>query len=240
MRRRRRRRGPGRVCYNRRVQRLLGLVVALGLSSAVSGCAGAGGAPTGTLDRYASALRNKNYEAAYGLMSSEFRAKVSRDEFVRMMRDNPREAADTADRLGSRHRHLRVTADLVYGLGDSLQLVEEDGAWRLATNPLAFYDQTTPRAALRSFVRAYRLERWDVMLRFVPRSYAELMNVDKLKAQFLGERKDAMAQLMNALEAAVDQPIDEVGPSEARMRYGSGQQVTFSKEEGRWRLKELE
>ena len=41
----------------------------------------------------------------------------------------------------------------------------------IATNPLGFYDQSTPKAALRSFIRAYRLERWDIMLRFVPSSY---------------------------------------------------------------------
>ena len=78
------------------------------------------------------------------------------------------------------------------------------------------------------------------MLRFVPKAYAELMDVEKMRGQFTGERKDAMAQLLNALEANVDQSIDEVGPGEARMRYGAGQQVTFVKEDGRWRLKDLE
>lgn len=212
----------------------------LGTALSLGACSGRGGAPASALDRYAAALRAKNYEAAYDLMSSEFRAKVSRDEFVRMLRDNPREVDDTAGRLASRKRRMQVTADLVYGLGDSLRLIEEDGGWRIADNPLAFYDQSTPRAALRSFVRAYRLERWDVMLRFVPKAYAELMDVEKIRGQFTGERKDAMAQLLNALEANVDQTIDEVGPGEARMRYGAGQQVTFVKEDGRWRLKDLE
>lgn len=219
---------------------LTSLAVLLGTALSLGACSGRGAAPAGALDRYAAALRAKNYEAAYDLMSSEFRAKVSRDEFVRMLRDNPREVDDTASRLASRKRRMQVTADLVYGLGDSLRLIEEDGGWRIADNPLAFYDQSTPRAALRSFVRAYRLERWDVMLRFVPKAYAELMDVEKMRGQFTGERKDAMAQLLNALEANVDQAIDEVGPGEARMRYGAGQQVTFVKEDGRWRLKDLE
>lgn len=218
--------------------RSLGLL--LGGALLIAGCGGARTAPASALDRYASALRAKNYDAAYELMSSEYRARVGRDEFVRMLRDNPREVDDTASRLASRKRRMQVTADLVYGLGDSLRLIEEDGGWRIADNPLAFYDQSTPRAALRSFVRAYRLERWDVMLRFVPKAYAELMDVEKMRGQFTGERKDAMAQLLNALEANVDQAIDEVGPGEARMRYGAGQQVTFVKEDGRWRLKDLE
>ena len=191
------------------------------------------------LDRYAGALRAKNYDAAYALMSSRFRAAVSHDEFVRMMRDNPREVADTADRLGSRQRRLEVSAELRYGLGDTLQLTEENGQWRIATNPLAFYDQTSPRAALRSFLRSFRLERWDVMLRFVPRTYAELMNVDKVKQQFTGERREEMAQLMNQLEANVDEPIEEQG-NEARLRYGAGLEVKFVREEGRWRLQDLD
>ena len=204
---------------------------------------GAGGpraAPTGTLDRYASALKARNYDAAYDLMSSGFRAQVSKDEFVRMMRDNPREVSDTASRLTGKKSRIEVTAELTYGLGDTLHLVHESGAWRIAENPLAFYDQSTPRAALRSFLRAYRLERWDVMLRFVPKAYAELMNADKMKTQFAGqERKEEMSQLMNMLEANLDEPIDEQG-NEARMRYGAGFEVKFVREDGRWRLRDLD
>ena len=67
-----------------------------------------------------------------------------------------------------------MSAEFEYGLGDQMRLVQENGRWRVATNPLAFYDQTTPKAALRSFIRAYRLERWDIMLRFVPTQYRDI------------------------------------------------------------------
>lgn len=225
-------------CYDQAVGRasVLAAVVALGLAA----CGGPRAAPTGTLDRYASALKARNYDAAYDLMSSGFRAQVSKDEFVRMMRDNPREVSDTASRLTGKKSRIEVTAELTYGLGDTLHLVHESGAWRIAENPLAFYDQSTPRAALRSFLRAYRLERWDVMLRFVPKAYAELMNADKMKSQFAGqERKEEMSQLMNMLEANLDEPIDEQG-NEARMRYGAGFEVKFVREDGRWRLRDLD
>lgn len=206
---------------------------------ALAACGGPGTAPTSTLDRYASALKGKNYDAAYDLMSSSFRAKVSKDEFIRMMRDNPREVADTAGRLAGRRSKLEVTAEITYGLGDSLHLVHESGGWRIAENPLAFYDQSTPRAALRSFLRAYRLERWDVMLRFVPKAYAELMTVDKMKLQFTGESKERMDQLMNMLEANIEEPIVEQG-NEGRMRFGAGSEVKFVREDGRWRLRDLD
>lgn len=217
----------------------LAALVATGLVSVGSVGCGGSAPPAAALDRYASALRARNYDAAYELMSTRFRATVSRDEFVAMLRDNPREVAETADRLGGRSRRLEVTAVLRYGLGDELELVQEGGAWRIVTNPLAFYDQSTPRAALRSFLRAYRLERWDVVLRFVPRAYAELMNADKVKEQFTGERQEEMAQLVNQLEANVDEPIEEQG-NDARLHYGPGYEVKFVKEDGRWRLKDLD
>ena len=108
-----------------------------------------------------------------------------------MMRDNPREVDETADRLRGNTAASRSSAELEYGLGDQMRLVEEDGRWRIATNPLAFYDQSTPKAALRSFIRAYRLERWDIMLRFVPNQYREKMDAAKMKAQFTGASKDS-------------------------------------------------
>lgn len=229
--------------YNQRVRRLLApSLLALFALFAIPGGAACGGprtAPTGTLDRYAAALKAKNYDAAYDLMSSGFRAQVSKDEFVRMMRDNPREVSDTASRLTGRKSKIEVTAELTYGIGDTLHLVHEADGWRIAENPLDFYDQSTPRGALRSFLRAYRLERWDVMLRFVPKSYAALMNVEKMKTQFDGERKQEMAELMNMLEANIAEPIDEQG-NEARMSYGAGFRVEFVREDGRWRLKDLD
>jgi hypothetical protein len=225
---------PRPLSYNQRVRFLPAILLVL-----AAACGGPRTAPTGTLDRYASALKAKNYDAAYDLMSSSFRAQFTKDEFVRMMRDNPREVSDTASRLTGRKSKIEVTAELSYGIGDTLHLVHESGGWRIAENPLAFYDQSTPRDALRSFLRAYRLERWDVMLRFVPKSYAALMNVEMMKMQFVGERKQDMAELVNMLEANINEPIDEEG-NEAKMRYGAGFEVKFVREDGRWRLRDLD
>jgi hypothetical protein len=204
----------------------------------LAGCAHGKG-PSQTLDRYGLALKNHDFGQAYDLMSSTFRAKVSRDDYVRMMRDNPREVDETADRLRGKHGSLEVSAEFEYGLGDQMRLVQEDGQWRVATNPLGFYDQTTPKAALRSFLRAYRLERWDVMLRFVPNAYREKMDAAKMKMQFTGGSKEQMETLMNTLEANVDEPIIERG-NDARMAYGDRYEVKFVKEDGVWKLKDLD
>jgi len=198
-----------------------------------------GGGPAGALDSYGHALKSHDYKASYDLMSSEFRSKVSREDYERMMRDNPREVDETADRLRGHHGSIEVSAELAYGLGDQMRLVQEDGGWKIATNPMAFYDQSTPKAALRSFIRAYRLERWDIMLRFVPTQYREKMDAAKMKAQFTGASKESMETLMNSLEANVDETITERG-NDARMQYGDKYEVKFVREDGLWKLKDLE
>jgi hypothetical protein len=215
------------------------LAVLAALASSGVGACSRGSGPNHTLDRYGTALKGHDFSAAYDLMSSTYRGKVSRDEYVRMMRDNAREANETADRLRGKKGHVEVSAEFQYGLGDTMRLVQEDGQWRIANNPLGFYDQSTPKAALRSFIRAYRLERWEIMLRFVPNSYREKMNAQKMQAQFTGPSREQMENLINTLEANVDEPITERG-NDARMTYGDRYTVQFLKEDGAWKLKDLD
>lgn len=212
------------------------VLVAIALGGAA--CGGNKG-PSQTLDRYGRALKNRDFGTAYDLMSSSFRGKVSREDYVRMMRDNAREVDETADRLRGKKGSLEVSAEFEYGLGDKMLLVQEDGKWKIAANPLGFYDQSTPRNALRSFVRAYRLERWDVMLRFVPNAYREKMNPEKMKAQFTGPSREQIDTLVNNLEGNIDEPIVERG-NDARMSYGDRFTVQFVKEDGAWKLKDLD
>lgn len=214
------------------------LAICLILAVGASACS-RGKGPSQTLDKYGRSLKNHDFGSAYDLMSSSFRGKVSREDYVRMMRDNPREVDETAERLRGKRGSMEVSAEFEYGLGDSMHLVQEGGRWRVASSPLGFYDQSTPRAALRSFLRAYRLERWDVMLKFVPDSYREKMSVDKVKGQFRGPAQASMDEMMGKLEANVDEPIVERGP-DARMAYGERYEVKFKKEDGVWKLQDLD
>ena len=224
--------GPPGLRYNGSVRR------ALFVLAVVAACGRSSG-PSNTLDRYGRALKNHDFGESYDQMSSTFRSKVSRDDYVRMMRDNPREVDETAERLRGKHGSLEVSAEFEYGLGDQMRLVQEGGEWKISTNPLGFYDQTSPKSALRSFIRAFRLERWDIMLRFVPSQYREKMDTAKMKAQFTGASVEKMETLMNTLEANVDEPVVERG-NDARMSYGEKYEVKFQKEDGVWKLKDLE
>lgn len=208
------------------------------LATAV-GCGAPSKAPTTVLQQYSLALQQKKYDVAYALMSEQFRARHSKDEFVRMMKENDREVRETANRLKRAHKAFKVSAEFNYGLGDKMRLVQQDGRWRIATNPIHFYSHATPREALRSFIRAYNLKRWKVMLRYVPNKYRKRMNVDKMRKQFDGDNRESVASMMSMLEANLDQPIADKG-NEARMPYGDHYEVKFLREEGQWKIQDLD
>jgi len=202
----------------------------------LGGCGTAKPAPVSALHKYSEALRGGDYDKAYAMMSEEFRETHSKDEFVRVMKENKAEVRETAHRLDSGHRGMEVSASFRYGAGDSLDLVLENGEWKIASNPVVFYSQASPRDALRSFVRAYKLERWDVMLRLIPSEYAAKMDVEKVKLQFLGPRRDEIELMMNSIEGHIDAPIQTKG-TDARMAYGDTE-VVFVREDGVWKIKD--
>lgn len=215
---------------------VLAVSVMLGV---LGGCGPKPQGPEATLDAYRAALARADYASAYDMMSADFRDRHSRDEFVRMMTQSPREVTETVDQLGRSRTAVEIRAELRYGPGDHMRLVREGGGWRVATNPIQFYSQDTPRDTLRSFLRAYRLQRWDVMLRFIPNPYRERMNEDLLRRQFEGEHQDEMAERMKALEANIDAPITDKG-DEARMPYGDRHEVIFVREDGVWKIQDLD
>ncbi len=211
------------------------LVVTLG---AVASCRPTTG-PEATLERYARLLQKREYAAAYDLMSGDYRARVTRDEYVKQMRDAPREVNDTAERLQANRTAVEVSAEFTFGLGESLRLVQESGRWRVANDALNYYDQGSPRAALRAFVRAYQLQRWDVMLRFVPAAYAAKMTAAMVQAQFTGPSKEQIEALVAMLSANTNEPISESG-NVATLNYGVSNEVSFVREDGIWKIKDLD
>jgi hypothetical protein len=209
------------------------------IAALIVGCGARQSGPVSALHDYSAALRAHDYSAAYDMMSEGFQAKHSREDYVRMMKESGPEVAQTAQMLSSQHKSVDITAEFNFGIGDTMRLVQEDGEWRIASNPMAFYSQATPREALRSFVRAYSLRRWDVMLRFVPTKYRERMTVAKMRDQFEGAHREEIESMMNMIQANLDEPITDKG-NEARMPYGDRFEVKFVLEEGRWKIQDLD
>lgn len=98
------------------------------------------------------------------------------------------------------------------------------------------YDQSTPKRALASFLRAVERERYDIVLRFVPDAYREFVDEKKLREQFsAGSVRESLAEL----GAAPGEPTLE-SEDEATMSYGAHNRLRMIREHGVWRIKDLD
>lgn len=217
------------------------LVVSFASSSAwwLGACGGgAAGRPAAAVDGYVEAIRAGDYGRAYDLMSARYKKEHTKEDFVRMMKESPTEVRETAARLGSKNRKIDVSARLVYGdMSDELLLVEEGGSWRIASDPLSFYPQDTPGHALRSFLRAIDLKRWDVVLRFIPNEYRKHMTEANVKDEFEGKNREDNATMRRILKGSLDSHIEQQGDT-ARMPFGDRYEVRFRREDGVWKIED--
>jgi hypothetical protein len=215
------------------------LVVAL-LVSWAAACSGGRQAPFDVLQSYHSALREGRYSEAHALLSADARRAVSLDELERISRENPDEVRETVRWLEQVDPNAPVTARLDLGNGESVQLVEEGGGWRLDPAVLDFYGQRTPRQCVRSFTRALDRRRWDVLVRFAPRRIAESLTPEQLRdAWERGADADDVQRMLTALRQSTERPI-EVSGDRATMTYGVGNRFTMQlvREDGVWKVED--
>jgi len=203
------------------------------------GCAHRAESPGDTLAAFGTAVERQDYQGAYALTSSDFRKRVPFAAFRAELEAGGADAQALGRRLrdGAGRAPLRVEVDV--DLGEKLPLVWDGGRWRVDGQPFELWSQRTPRAALRSFVRALERKRYDVALRLVPNRYRPGMTVDKLREYWEGEQKVENGQLLVRLRAAVsaNTPIVEVG-DEAHMPYGERYEVRFVREDGAWKIED--
>jgi hypothetical protein len=215
---------------------LIAAVLVLGL---VTGCAGprAGTTPRTTVTRFAQALQAQRYRDAYQLMDDRYQRRVPFEEFHAHVREHPAEAKQIASSMLKEDVDAEVTASVPYGEGDEVKLLREDGEWKLHGNVVHFYDQSTPRAALRSFIRAMERRRYEVVMRFVPKADREGMTVEQMRKAWEGERREEIERLLSNLRANMDNPIEVVG-DRATMPYGERFTVQFVREDGVWKIED--
>jgi hypothetical protein len=203
----------------------------------VMGCSGAAPGPRDTLHSYVDAANRGDCRSTYSMMSEEYRAETTQDDFCAAMRDNPTEFRETVSVLEQVAGEPEIVARLRYGLGDEISFVMENGQWRIDSPVLDFYRQGTPREALRSFVRAIERQRYDIVLRFVPEEYRERMSAEGLRELWEGEKREEIQQLLENLRASLDEPIEEVG-DRATMQYMDRYTCRFVREAGLWRIED--
>jgi len=195
--------------------------------------------PSDTLRAYAHALDEGRADDAYKLLSSEAKHGISIDAFRRMVKENSAEMKDIAHALARPASDPLVTATVVSPKGEKLQLVYEDGRWKL-DGSINLYGQATPQQSVEAFLRAFERKRYDVMIRFVPDGHMEGLDADKLRAAWEGSQREEMARITAALRAALPTAqFEEIG-DRATMAYGSGGTVQLVREHGMWKIEDFD
>ena len=219
-------------CYDVLVRALISALV----FSTLLGC-GAGGAqdPGSVLRDYSRALQEGRADDAYRLLSEDARRGISLEAFRRMVKDNPDEVREIGRALARPTASPVVTATVTTPAGQELQLVLENGTWKVDASAVDLYAQDTPRHAVQGFVRALDRKRYDIILRYVPDAHKEGLDVAKLKAWAEGEEKQETEQTLAALKQALPgASIEETG-EQASMPYGAGT-LHLVREHGLWKI----
>jgi hypothetical protein len=208
------------------------------IAALVSCCASLSQPPPSTADKvvrdYARALSDGENRAAYELMSPDYRARVSFETWQKQLADNPQEVSEASRRL-SRVRGPDDVRVLQKNTREPLELTQAAGHWYIAREPIELYDQSTPRAALHSFVAAFTRARYDVILRLMPEADKEGVTSESLAKHFGHAARDEIARLLSQLAPNIEAPIEEQA-QHATMPYAEHRRVRFVLEQGRWRI----
>ncbi len=233
---------PARVPSLHRGLRLTGLLVALSQAAVLPGfgcAAGAGQGPRETVRAYALALHERRVSDAYALLSRDARARISFADFSRMVTENAREIEDISASLLGPAEAPKITATVTSPDGETLLLVYENDGWHVDGSAFDLYSQSTPRAALESFVRAFENKRYDILLRFVPEEKRQGLTAEQLKRAWEGDQRPQVERLTQALKASLPNLHIEVLGSRATVAYGPGGNVELIQEQGTWRIEDF-
>lgn len=198
-----------------------------------------GATPHSALVEYTSALEEDRIEDAYLLLSEESRADLSLEAFRSLVENNPDEVRSLIHAAAREEHPPLITAEFETESGQVLTLVYEDGAWRIDPSAVNLYDQSEPRIAMRSFLRAFDRKRYDILLLFVPESQKEDLTEDVLKAAWEGEQRVEMEQITEELRSHLEASKIEVLGERATMSYGAGGLVELVREQGAWKIEDL-
>lgn len=195
--------------------------------------------PQSILRSYSHALEEGRAEDAYRMLSEEARRGISLEAFRRMVKDNPEEVREIAKALSRPTSTPVVTATVTSANGQELQLVLENGRWKVEATAIDLYAQDTPRHAIQGFVRAVERKRYDVVLKFVPDSHKEGLDPTKLKSAWEGHDKEEIEQVVSSLKQALPAASIEETGDRATMPYGAGT-MQLVRERGLWKIEDFD
>ena len=232
-----------------------GLIFFGGLGLIFAGCATARSpTPVPAAQHYLELTAGERPETAYALLDESFRRRCDRPCFARLtaaQREDARRAL--ADLRTGAPPRVEQIVELALPDGSALRLGQAEppaigadlkgapsgGAYLFSQSPLEFYPQSTPEETVRSFARALQAQRYQALLRFVPRALAEQLTAEQLRARFEGTARAGLQAQLAVLQKHWNEPF-QVDGATARLPLGEGQEVRLVLEQGRWRVAQLQ
>jgi hypothetical protein len=212
----------------------LALGLALALSLALSACRGGRGPSTPAAEgvrAYLSALKSSDPRAAYGLLSSDARKKLSYDEFALQWKQSEQERAWQVTVLEASLKgnpDVGERALVSFSDGKLVQLEREGKTWRLESELVSRSRAKRPRDAIRLFADAV-----------AARDVSGALNV------LTQRRRDGLAKqvegFISGLSKHVGGPLDEFG-DRAELRWdenGVRYRIVLRKEDDEWRIDDI-
>jgi hypothetical protein len=212
-------------------------LVLCGLAGVPPGCAHRAEGPAAAVAAFGTAVARGDFQTAYGLTSAEFRRRMPFEAFAAGFKAGGGEPDALGKRMVAEAPRIAPRVEIVLSLGERVPVLLEEGHWRIDGPVYEAWGQGTPRAALRTLVRALDERRYDVVLRLVPNRYRAGLSTDKLRRYWEGGRKVENDALLARLRAALEAPIAEVG-DEAHLPYPPDKEVRLVREAGQWKVED--
>jgi hypothetical protein len=195
--------------------------------------------PKDALDRYREALERKDARAMLALSERSLRESMTEEELRAYLDAQTTVLSGIAGDLAGPPTRLRRSAEVILKSGRRIVLVEEDGAWRIAEGAVELARFDTPEHALTTFFAATLARRWATVRRAIPKRFVDALSSD-----------DALAKHVEAMRPRIDRARVEIGVAmggrvelrgeRALLAYGEGKKVTFEREDGAWKVLDLE
>lgn len=215
-----------------------GLLLSLLAVPSMIGCGAAvSQSPEATLEALADALEARDASAAYALMSRSYRAQVPFETFRALVEHPDDEALAAIAALRHRDGPAEIEARVTLDGGEPVVLRSEGSTFHVESDVVDYYSQASPRLALRSFVRAAEHQRFDVLLRLMPRRDREAFTEESLRAVWT-EQAERMDRIVGVLRAAMRAPIEVT--FDRAVLDGEGAHATFVLEGDAWVIEDPE
>jgi len=215
------------------------IIIALLVSAAALSCAGKKSDLKKDLEEIADLIGSRDCAGLYACLSSEKKEVIGKEEFVELCKK------DIGD-MGRLFRHIedagKAKADIKIGYnaeidlrdGGKVVLVCENGVWKINSDLIKFYPQSTPGEALSSFIKAFQAKRWDVLARFMPSKYTSEDDAKILEKHWSDPAVRAETeQLLMVLKDHLADTI-KIDGNRAVMEFAPQHKVEMLKERGVW------